>query len=78
MKLIIGGESSLGWLERMTYRGAIGIFYTSTWEGVLAYLIMALLIVLAVIGLITVIKSLFKRKEKKDPYENWIKTGKYK
>lgn len=78
MKLIIGGEGGLGWLERMTYRGAIGIFYTSTWEGVLTYLIVGLVAILAVIGLITVVKSLFAHKEKKDPYDNWIKTGKYK
>ena len=78
MKLIIGGENSLAWLERMTYHGTIGIFYRTTWEGVLSYLIIGLIIILAVIGFITVIKGLFKRKGKKDPYENWIKTGKYK
>ena len=49
MKLIIGGENSLAWLERMTYHGTIGIFYRTTWEGVLSYLIIGLIIILAVI-----------------------------
>lgn len=80
MKFIIGGEGGLGWLERLTYRGAIGIFYSTTWEGVLTYVIVGLILLLAAIGLITVIKSLFSKKKRggKDEYDNWLKTGKYK
>ena len=79
MKFIIGGEDWVSFFERMTYDGAIGIFYNGTWNGVLAYIIMGLICVLAVIGLITIIKSLFKpKKPKMSDSERWMKTGKWK
>lgn len=80
MKLVIGGESFLEWLDRATYDGAIGLFYNDTWGGILAYLIVGLLCLFAVIGIITVLGWLFGGKKKgkdKDPYKEWIKTGKY-
>ena len=78
MKLIIGGESFLEWLDRATYDGAIGLFYNGTWGGVLAYLIVGLLCLFAVIGFITVLCLLFRpRKKKMSAEEKWMKTGKY-
>lgn len=77
MKLIIGAETGWGWLERATYRGAIGLFYDDTWSGLLAYLIVGLICLLAVIGLITVIRLIFRpRKRKMTSTEKWMKTGK--
>ena len=79
MKFIIGGEDWVSFFERMTYDGAIGIFYNGTWNGVLAYIIMGLVCILAIIGLITVIKSLLKpKKPKMSDSERWMKTGKWK
>lgn len=77
MKFLIG-EGGWSWLERAAYRGAIGLFYDNTLSGILAYLIFALVCVLTVIGLFTVLKWMFTRKKKKkDPGEEWLKTGKY-
>lgn len=77
MKFIIGGEDWSGFFERMTYDGAIGIFYNGTWHGVLAYIIFALICLLAVIGLITVIRMIFRpRKPKMSATDKWMKTGK--
>lgn len=67
MKFIIS-EGGWSMLERFTYRGAIGLFYESTLGGMLAYLIFAILIVLAAIGLVTVLKWLFTGRKKKRPY----------
>ena len=83
MKIIIGGENLLGQLERMTYDGAIGIFYNDTLHALFAYLIFGIICILAIIGLITVAKLLLKRiiwgkKEKMTPGERWLKTGKFK
>lgn len=79
MKLIIGAETGWGWLERASYRGAIGLFYDDTWSGVLAYIIFGLLCLLAIIGLITVISLIFRpRKPKMSSSEKWLKTGKWK
>lgn len=78
MKFIIGGEGSWGWLERATYRGAIGIFYDDTLNGLLAYLIFGIICLLAVIGLFTVLKWLFfGRRKKEDPGKKWLRTGKF-
>lgn len=78
MKIIIGGEDWLSYLERMTYDGAIGIFYKDTLSGVIAYLIAGLIILLAIIGLITVLRFFFRPSKKKmSPGEKWLKTGKY-
>lgn len=77
MKFIIG-EGGWNWLERATYRGAIGIFFSNTWSGILAYLIFGLICILAVIGFFTVIKWLFTGKKKKETAgEKWLRTGKY-
>lgn len=81
MKFIIGGEDWWGWLERASYRGAIGIFYESTWSGVLAYALLAIVAILAVIGLLTVISWIItipkRKKDKMSPSEKWLKTGKW-
>lgn len=66
MKLIIGGENGFAWLERASYHGAIGLFYNDTWGGVLAYLVVGLLCLLATIGLITVLIFLFRPRKKKN------------
>ena len=76
MKFIIG-EGGWSWLERASYRGAIGLFYNSTWEGVLTYLIFGIICVLAVVGLFTVLNLIFGRKKKASPEDKWLKSGKY-
>lgn len=78
MKLLIG-EGFLSQLERVLYRGGIGLFYNTTWGGVLTYLIIGLILILAAIGLITVIALLFGRrgKTKMSSHEKWLKTGKF-
>lgn len=78
MKFLIG-EGGWSRLERALYRGGIGLFYDSTWSGVLAYIIFAIVCILAVIGLITVIGFLFggRGKKKMSSHEKWIKTGKF-
>lgn len=79
MKFVIGAEDFLGWLDRASYRGAIGIFYDNTWSGLLAYILFGIISILAIIGLITIIKFLFFRpkKPKMNSGNNWIKTGKW-
>lgn len=78
MKLIIDGEGGMAWLERATYRGAIGIFYDDTLHGILAYLVFGIICLLATIGLFTVLKWIFfGRKKKEDPGKKWLRTGKF-
>ena len=78
MKFIIGGEDWVSFFERMTYDGAIGIFYNGTWHGVLAYIIVGLICLFAVIGLISVIRLIFRpKKSKMSADEKWFKTGKW-
>jgi hypothetical protein len=78
MKFIIGAEDGWGWLERLTYKGAIGIFYNDTWSGVLAYAIFALVALFAVIGFFSVLKFIFfRKKDKMTPGQKWMKTGKF-
>lgn len=67
MKFIIS-EGGWSMLERFTYRGAIGLFYESTLGGLLAYLVFALLIIFAAIGIVTTLKWLFTGRKKKRPY----------
>ena len=76
MKLIIGGENSLSYLERMTYDGVIGLFYNNMWTGLLAHVIAIALVIFALIGALTTLKFLFFRKKKMTPHEKWLKTGK--
>ena len=52
MKFIMG-EDWINFLERLTYRGIIGIAYESTLDGVLAYIIFGLVCLFAVIGVIS-------------------------
>lgn len=71
MTFIFGGEESWAWLERIKYRGAIGLFYENTWGAILTFLVFGIFSALAVIGLITVCKWILfgiKRK-KKDKYK---------
>lgn len=76
MKFIFGGEGFWGWLDRATYRGAIGIFYSDTLSFILAVLIIGAICILAAIGLITVIGLIFRpRKPKMSPTDKWMKTG---
>lgn len=78
MKIILGGEGGWSWLERIAYRGAIGIFYEDTLHGMLAYIIFGLICIFAIIGFIAVIKWLFiGRKPKEDPGKKWLRTGKF-
>lgn len=78
MKFLIG-EGGWSYLERLAYRGMIGLFYENTLGGILAYLTFGIFCILAVIGLITVIKWIFVgRKKKEDPGKKWLKTGKFK
>ena len=55
MKFIFS-ESGWSYLERLTYRGVIGLFYDSTLTGLASYLVFALFSVLALIGAFTVLK----------------------
>lgn len=64
MKFIWGGENWANYIERLAYDGAIGIFYKNTFTGLISYVIAGIIILLAVIGLFTVLKWLFKRKKK--------------
>lgn len=73
MKLIIGGESGLAWLERATYHGAIGIFYNSTWAGVLTYLIVGVILVFAVMGFVGFVKNICTGKKKKKSQYKYFK-----
>lgn len=72
------GEGGWSYLERLTYRGFIGFFYENTLMGILTYCIIGLILIFAVIGFLAVMRFLFrgKKKGKKDPYKEWIKTGK--
>lgn len=78
MKFLMG-EDSWSRLERALYRGGIGLFYDSTWGGVLTYIVFGIICILAIIGLITVLNFFFGRKTKRksSPGEKWLKTGKF-
>lgn len=65
MTLLIG-ENGWSLLERITYRGTIGLFYNTTWQGIQAYIIFGLLCLFALIGIICTISWLcFKMPIKK-------------
>lgn len=74
------GESGWDWLERATYRGGIGMYYNTTWGGVLTYLVFGLICLFTIIGVITTLKFivslLFGKKKKEDPHQKWLRTGK--
>lgn len=76
MKFIIG-EDWISMLDRLTYRGIIGIAYESTLSAILAYIVFGVFCILAVIGFCTVIKWLFTGlpRKKEDPGKKWLRTG---
>jgi len=55
------------------------LFYDTPLTGLLACLIFGIVCILAVIGLITVLKWIFfgRRKKSKDPGKEWMRTGKF-
>lgn len=67
MKFIIG-EGVWSMLERFSYRGAIGLFFSDTLTGMAAYLLFAAFCFFAAVGLCATVKWLFTRKKKKRPY----------
>ena len=81
MKIIIG-ESGWSMIERLAYRGAIGIFFRDTLSGVLAYALFGLICLFATIGVIATIKFIISRllkkgkKQEDDPYTRWLHSGK--
>lgn len=58
MRFIIS-ETGWDYLERLMYRGCIGLFYETTLQGMLAYIIFALFVLFAVIGVVTTIRFFF-------------------
>lgn len=58
MKFIIS-ETGWDYLERLMYRGCIGLFYETTLQGMLAYIIFGLLMLFAIIGIISTVKFFF-------------------
>lgn len=77
MKFMMG-ESGWAWLERASFRGGIGLYYNDTWGGVLTYITFGIILILAIIGLFSVLKWIaFGRKTKEDPGKKWLKTGKF-
>lgn len=61
------GESAFNWLERITYRGAIGFFYESTWGGIFAHALFFIIAFFAILGFIGTMKVIlfgFKKKKK--------------
>ncbi len=78
MRIIIG-EGVDKMLYRAAYPGSIGFFYNTTLGGLISYLLFAAICILALIGLATVIIMISKhKKSSKDPYREWVKSGKYK
>lgn len=76
MRFIMGGTGILDSIEMMFYEGVIGIAYRSTFMGILAFLIVGIICILAIIGLVTVLKRIFSGKKKKEtPGEKWLRTG---
>ena len=77
MKFIVG-EDWTSILDRLSYRGIIGLAYESTLSGILAYILFGLLCIFAFIGFITVLKwILFGWSKKEDPGKKWLRTGKF-
>ncbi len=70
MKFLIG-EGGESYLERLTYRGIIGLLYETTWQAILAYIIFGLFCILAAIGLGTVLKWIFSGLTKKSRSKKW-------
>ncbi len=70
MKFLIG-EGGESYLEKLTYRGIIGLLYGTTWQAILAYIIFGLFCILAAIGLGTVLKWIFSGLTKKSKSKKW-------
>jgi len=70
MKFLIG-EGGASYLDRLSYRGVIGLFYETTWEAILTYIAFGLICILAVIGLGTVLKWIFSGISKKSKAKKW-------
>jgi len=80
MKFIIG-EGAINMIERMGYRGAVGLFFSNTLGGVRSYLIFGLVCIFTVVGFITVMSWLLSgsiKKWKETPGEYWRRTGRMK
>ena len=80
MIFLIGEDAWSRW-ERAAFRGGIGMYYNSTWEGLVTYLIFGLFCLFAIIGIIVVVKFVVSllfggKKEKEDPHQKWLRTGK--
>ena len=67
MKFIFS-ESGWTYFERLAYRGAIGLFYDTTLQGMLAYFIFFVFVVFAGIGMFATLRWLFTRKKKRRNY----------
>lgn len=74
------GEDAWSRFERAAFRGGIGLYYNTTLEGLLTYLVFGLFCLFAIIGIVVVVKFiaslLFGTKKEKDPHQKWLKTGK--
>ena len=78
MKFIIG-EGLWNMIDRLSYRGGIGLFFNSTFTGLLAYALFFLFCILAAIGLFTVIRWIISSKKRKEtPGQYWSRTGRRK
>ncbi|SBV98931.1 hypothetical protein KL86CLO1_11106 [uncultured Eubacteriales bacterium] len=61
------------------FRGGVGIIYENTFFGILTFAILAIICILAVIGLFFVIGAMGRgRKQRKGetPGQRWLRTGK--
>lgn len=73
----MAGESAVDFFERLMYRGGIGIFYNSTFGGIIAWILFFAICICTIVGAVTIIKWIVKgRKRPMDPHEKWLKTGK--
>lgn len=68
MKFIIGGETGWAILDRLSYHGVIGVFWKTTLQDLWAYALVCAILILAAIGLGTVLRWIlfgFPSKKKK-------------
>lgn len=54
----IFSETGLSYIERLMYKGAIGIFYSDTLSGILAYILFAFFTLMAIIGTFCTLKAI--------------------
>ena len=72
--VFIFSESGLSYIERLMYKGAIGIFYSDTLSGILAYILFAFFSVMAFVGILCTLKAIItgiakKISAKRSPYK---------